>query len=336
FRERRGFALLLALVTLGVAGMFLVAGFYAARLDDRANRLARRIAQLDGANAAALASLAAAWDSAARFAQPVGTSAELSVAPPDPGAETRARITRLSMFLYIAAVRSRDRTDTTIAAGAAGLLRVEAPEFPALAASLARGDVGPAARVQSFPADPAAARACGLAPPGGGAGGVFPGFAVPPGSMAPLPSVQTAVAGLDSTYRLFGPVPLDTLVGRSVRELPPVQGTPAPVGAVTVARGDLTLTWGPGRGILIVLGRLTVAGPVSFHGVVLALGGLEVTAPGVMVTGLVLAGAGAPMAIEAKGNGNIGLRFDPCLVADVAWHAGVVRPVAGWGWSPAQ
>lgn len=331
--ERRGFALLLALLTLAVAGTFLVAGFYAARSDDRADRFARRVAQLDGANASALAALGAAWDSAARFAQPVGATVEVPVPSPDPDAETRVRIARLSMFVYMASVRSRDRRDTTVAAGATGLLRVEAPAFPGLAAATAHGDVGPPERFQYLPADPAAGGACALAPPAGG--GILPGFAVPPGRAAPFPSVQRAEAGADSTYTRFGPVPLDSLLARSAGELPPGFRGPAPVGAVTVARGDMTLSWGAGRGVLIILGKLTIDGPVRFDGVILAMGGLEVTVPGVMVVGGMLAGGGSPLAIAANGNGSIGLRSDPCLLADVAWHAGVVRPVGGWGWSPA-
>ncbi len=330
--ERRGFALLLALLTLGVAGTFLVAGFYAARSDERADRLARRVAQLDGANASALAELGARWDSAARFAQPVGATAEMPVAAPDAGADTRVRITRLSMFLYLAAARSRDRHDTTVAAGATALLRVQAPIFALLAAATARGDVGPPDRIVYLPSDPAAGRACGLAPPDGG--GILPGFAVPPGRSAPAPWVESIGAGLDSTYQWFGGVALDTLLVRATRELAPGVPNPAPVGAISVARGDLTLTWGFGRGLLIVLGRLILAGPVRFDGVIVAMGGIEVTGTGVLVAGALLAGGGMPNAVLTNGNGNMDLRSDPCLVADVAWHAGVVRPIAGWEWSP--
>lgn len=329
--DRRGVALLMALLVLAVAGTFIVAGFYAARSDDRADRLAFRVAQLDAAGQGAVAVLVATWDSAARFAQAVGTSAPVALPAPDVDTEIRVRLLRLSTYLYMAAVRVRDARDTAVAAAGSSLLRVEAPGFPAFAAMTARGDVGPPGAIAYLPADQMAGRACGAPPL---PGPVFPGFAVPPGRSAPFPSVQVPEAGEDSTYRRFGGVSLDALAARAGWQALPGLPVPAPVASIALASGDLTLAWGNGRGVLVVLGRLTIQGPVTYRGVIVAQGGVEVRPPGAMLEGLVLAGGGSPPGVVANQNGYINLRFDPCLVADVAWHAGRVRPDAGWEWQP--
>ena len=56
------------------------------------------------------------------------------------------------------------------------------------------------------------------------------------------------------------------------------------------ATGDLTLTGGAGSGVLIVDGKLTIAGPVAFAGVIIAKGGVVSTAGGGDVKGLLRAG----------------------------------------------
>jgi hypothetical protein len=327
-RDRRGIALLMALLVLGVAGLFLVAGYHAARSDDRAARISLRVAQLDGANQASVALLVATWDSAARFAQPVGSTQEVPVPSPDPGARTSLRVTRLSTHLYMAAPRSRDAYDTTVTAGGLALLRVEGPVFPLLAGLVARGDVGPPEAFQYVPPDSAAAQACRSGLP---ARPTIPGFAVPPGRVAPVPSIQTAQAGQDSTYRLFGSVSLDALAARATVELPVSVPTQAPTARIAVARGDLTLSGGAGRGVLLVYGRLTIDGLVTYRGVIVTLGGMDLRSSGSTVDGLILVDGGEPIGVVANNSSIMNLRLDPCVITDVSWHGGRVGPVPEWG-----
>lgn len=331
--ERKGIALLAALIVMVVAGTFLVAAYYAARSDERTARLALRVAQLDGANDRAVASLLATWDSAARFAQDVGVPQDLPLTSADQGVATAMRVTRLSRLLYLVAVRSRDIRDTSVAASGTTLLRVVTPDFPSLGVLTARGDVGPPAGFGYMQADPAALATCGASYSGAAD---LPGFAVPPDRTAPSPSVGLDAAGADSTYRLFGEMALNDLAARASRELPAGVSASAPTGGISLAQGDLTLTGGEGSGVLIVQGRLMLDGPVVFRGVVIVLGGLEARSTGSLFEGLVLVDAASSPAVVANDHALVTVRFDPCVVSATTWHAGRVTRVNGWNWHPTQ
>ena len=319
---RHGVALLLALLVLGVAGTFLVAGFYAARTTADAYRLALRMAQLDGASELAVASLVATWNPEARSTQGIASTQQVPADAGDPGATSRAWLTRVSPRLYLATVHVRDRADTTIAARASVLLQVAAPVFPDLAAGITSGDVLADGMFQSLPPDPAALSACGASPVGWNALAVAPGHAAPP------PFVERAAAGSDSTYRMFGAVTVSDLRSRASVDLPSGTPVPTPTADIARARGDLDLAGGPGGGILVVDGRLRFSGPVDYRGVIVALGGLEADSPWAVVNGLLLVSGGAPAGIVVKSTSHLMLRYDPCVVATVAWRAGRVRPLA--------
>lgn len=319
---RHGVALLLALLVLGVAGTFLVAGFYAARTTADAYRLALRMAQLDGESELAAASLVATWNPEARSTQGIASTAEVPADAGDPDATSRAWLTRVSPRLYLATVRVRDRRDTTIDARASVLLRVAAPVFPDLAAGITNGDVLADGMFQSLPPDPAALAACGASPVGWNA------LAVAPGHAAPSPFVERAAAANDSTYRVFGAVTVSDLQSRASVDLPSGIPVPTPIADIAWARGDLDLAGGPGGGILVVNGRLRISGPVDYQGVIVALGGLEAGSPRATVSGLLLVSGGSPAGIVVKSRSYLMLRYDPCVVATVAWRAGRVRPLA--------
>ncbi len=327
--RRRGVALLLALVALVVAGTFLVAGFYAARQTEVADRVAVRTAQVDGANDLAAAAVLTTWDSAARFRQAVGFTLFVPAPVFVPAVQSGAWITRVSPTAYLATLRSSDTADSSIARRASWLLRVDAPRWPSAAALIASGDVRALGVLQILPPGPPEWPTCGPVP-----GGWVP-IAVPPGRTAPGPYVQWAPAGADSTFHTFGGVSLQALSQRATVRLLAGSSVQGPFGAVTVAPGDLELTGGSGRGLLVVEGRLRVSGPLFFRGVVVALGGLEVTGPGAFVEGLVLVGGDREPAVLVNVNADLRLRYDPCLADDVAWHAGRATPLASRGWAPA-
>lgn len=328
-RARRGVALLLALVALGVAGSFLAAAFYAARLAWNADRLAQRALQLQGATDIALAQLVQAWDAAVWLRQSVGTTQLAGEFDVDGGARTRGWITRTSSRTFLVTVRATDRADSTADVGATQLLRVEAPRFPSLAALVARGDVRADGVLETSADDSVRASRCGSG------AAALPGIMVAPGRTAPPTAVEGRPAADDSTYLAFGISALDALVRGATLELGAGATVAAPAAAVAHAAGDLELVGGSGRGILIVDGRLRMTGPVSFSGVIVALGGLEVSAVDVTVDGVILSEAAGASSVLVKTSGALHLRYSSCAVEGAGWSVGRLRPVVPRGWAPA-
>ncbi|MHB1864060.1 MAG: hypothetical protein ACYCVL_13990 [Gemmatimonadaceae bacterium] len=323
-------ALLLALVALGVAGSFVAAAFFAARMAGTADRLAQRTLQLQGITDIALAQLLQAWDAARWLRQPVGTSQAAGEFDVDAGARTRGWITRVSGRTFLVTIRATDRADTTVDAGAAHLVRVDSPRFPGLAALVARGDVRIDGVLQSSADDSADASGCGST------AAAVPGILVPPGRTGPPTAVEGREAGVDSTYLVFGTSSLESLVRGATLELGAGAAVPAPAALLAHAAGDLELVGGSGRGILIVDGRLRVTGAVSYRGVIVASGGLEVSAAGVTVDGLILSASNAIPSVLVKANADLHLRYSFCAVEDAVWPVGRLRSVAPRGWAPAS
>lgn len=265
-RARRGIVLLTALVVLGVVGTLLVAGFYAARAEQQYGQVALRADQLDAEADGALVGLLAAWDSAARFRQAVGTTGAVVIQSSNSATTADAWITRLSERTYWLSVRFADRIDSALVVRGAALVEVRAPEF------VVAGDTA---------ADPAA--------PGG------------------IPMKDYALAASHTIFAGY--------VG------------PAPVGNLVFAEGSIILTGGAGSGVLVVDGSVTLAGPLSFRGVIFAAQGFRVTTDGVSIDGLLLSGAKD----SGKELYGISLQHDSLLIAGVEWHAGAVKFVPSGG-----
>jgi hypothetical protein len=62
---------------------------------------------------------------------------------------------------------------------------------------------------------------------------------------------------------------------------------------VIYASGDLTVFGGRGQGVLLINGRLRIAGPLRFSGLIVARGGVEAETDGVEISGVVLSAATA-------------------------------------------
>jgi len=97
-------------------------------------------------------------------------------------------------------------------------------------------------------------------------------------------------------------------------------------GIIHVA-GDATLTGGTGTGALIVDGRLTITGPLSYEGVIVARGGVSIVVPGVTVTGIIRAGGTPPI------SGNMTLIEAGAAAQSVLLQGLTPRPVRGRRWS---
>ncbi|HEY5218457.1 MAG TPA: hypothetical protein VIJ16_01550 [Gemmatimonadaceae bacterium] len=322
-------ALLLALVVLAVAASFLVAGFYAARNSVTADRLLFRTAQLSADNDLAAVALLAAWDSARAFGQAIGATNSVSIANPDSRTVSRAWTTRFASRAYWVTLQSNDAADSSTFSRSIIILRVAGPEFPPDGGLIVDGDVRADGLLEIVAADSALAAVCG------GASADWSPLIVPLGYSAPAFAASKAVAGQTSTYTNFGEMSLPQLTDAAALELPAGAVLSAPTAPIIHARGDLELTGGSGRGVLLVDGQLLLSGPVSFHGVIESLGGLKVTSSGVLLAGMVLVGGGAAPAMSVKSSAGMKLQYDPCLIEEVSWHAGSIRPLSPWGWAPA-
>ncbi|HEX8725682.1 MAG TPA: hypothetical protein VF737_09865, partial [Gemmatimonadaceae bacterium] len=275
----------------------------------------------DGAIVDALAS----WDSAARFRQPAGSTDAL----PGPWAQAwpvDGSVTRLSASTYRVAARAVDIEDTSLTAWSAGVLYVDLPRFASPAALIAHGDIRVDGSLAVLPADSASAAVCD-APPGW-SGGILaaPGYAVPAGA-----TVDPRAAD-DSTYAVFGGVTRADLASRADLALAGGSVVSAPVGNVTHAAGDLELTGGNGSGLLLVDGALRLSGSVVFRGVVVVAGGVTV-ANGTLSLAGQMRSAGGAAAVAVNTPAAMELRFDPCVIRDVEWHAGRVK-LADFGSPP--
>ena len=137
----------------------------------------------------------------------------------------------------------------------------------------------------------------------------------------------SSLLGDDSTnVSTLGFVVIDSLAASADVRLPAGTIASAANGLVYVA-GDATLTGGGGTGILIVDGRLTITGALSYEGAIVARGGISVVVPGVTVTGVVRA-AGTPRIA-----GNLTLVPSGEAAQNVLLQSLTPRPVAGRRWA---
>jgi hypothetical protein len=138
----------------------------------------------------------------------------------------------------------------------------------------------------------------------------------------------------DTVSLLADSIDVDFLGFLSVDSIAAIAEIELPSGSMVEPRdgvihvvGDATLAGGTGNGILIVEGRLVIAGPLSYEGVIVARGGISVVVPGVTVTGIVRS-PGVPL-IE----GNIDLNTSAAMAQSVLLQALTPRPVAGRRWA---
>jgi hypothetical protein len=131
----------------------------------------------------------------------------------------------------------------------------------------------------------------------------------------------------DSTnVTTLGFIVIDSLAAASDAELP-AGSVVSPQDGVVHVRGDAVLAGGRGSGVLIVDGRLTVSGPLSYEGVIIARGGISIVVPGVTVTGIVRA-SGSPVV-----QGNFIMVVSTEAAQDVLLQSLTPRPVAGRRWA---
>jgi hypothetical protein len=105
------------------------------------------------------------------------------------------------------------------------------------------------------------------------------------GADGSLPLMQIMrVANTDSAANAVGSALVDSLIAHPELELAGGTSREIPSGVVHVS-GDLIITGGSGTGILVVDGMLEVVGAVRYAGIIVARGGLRITADGSSIEG---------------------------------------------------
>jgi hypothetical protein len=143
---------------------------------------------------------------------------------------------------------------------------------------------------------------------------------------ARAPDASSLVADDSSNVTTLGFVLVDSLAMTADIRLPSGSIVAATDGLVHIA-GEATLTGGSGTGVLIVEGRLTITGPLSYEGVIVARAGISIVVPGVTVIGVVRA-AGTPGIA-----GNLTLVPSGEAAQHVLLQVLTPRPVAGRRWT---
>ena len=313
---RRGFTLATVLYFVVVLGV-LAATVLAAtrRLTPAGDRVALDAQLLAAAESVVYGELAD-WPATERARQRVGATVSKGVAAIAPAQEIVLHVTRLSARLYslVAHVRAANGIVRRVNL----VVRVPFPGLAPTAALVSAGNVllGQDVRVIADSTDCGAGQQASLmlAP---GSRIVSAGGEAPPAAAS---VVESPLAADSSTYMRIGGASWDDLVARAdvvlardahVTPTPQIAGDrcveretnwgelthgepPSPCARrvpLVYAPGDLHIDGGRGQGILLVNGRLRIAGPFLYSGQIVARGGIESLSDGVQLTGIVMSAA---------------------------------------------
>ena len=336
---RQGFAAPLALCLLATVAGLAAGSVHAVTQARRAAHRVHTQAQAAAAADLALATMLDRWRSTRWDSLGVGqTDSTESAGPPQPGAEARAVVIRVTTRLYLLGVSARVGAGTSVESTRSLELLVETlvPTFPTTAALISGGGVvvGPDAAIVADDTPPPDWRDC---PPPNGAEGasilVSDGATVRREGGGPLPAVRVdSVASRAETYGQLGLVRLSEIAARADLTLPAGAILSAPLDSnrrVVHVVGDLVVTGWLGEGVLIVDGQLQVRGPFRFAGVMVAGRGILVSGSDVSVYGAVLSSGSEGVDWGAAGE----LRRSTCAVARVASAVQGPFAVPGRGWA---
>lgn len=362
-RVRRGAALAVALFAL-VAIAALVHAVIAPAIGHRA-AMARSLAHHAAQSYAerAVGEVVSAWSPERWRALAVGDAWEgrhepavgLPGAPPG-AATVQVSAVRIARSTFLLLVQATVRAADAPAAARRALFLEQLPDSAAAALLTAGGGVAmsPAGVIEADPA-------CGGAdtsalirlPPGAPFSWDRPDAIahVRRDTLAAQDDVYRRPAGLDAaTLRhaaaieiaadaAVAPVPralgADCALGESHWGEPmrdPDEGVPEcrPSYPVVRAAGDLRILGGRGQGILLVEGRLEIAGRFRFEGLIVAAGGIEAGGDSVHLHGAVLTGPASPAAFSAA---RTTLVASPCAVQRAFDANAPIRPIRGWAWA---
>ena len=317
---RRGAALVVVLSVVTLLGVLTVATMMAVRGRMAGARRLRAVHGVSLATRRALDSALAVWPRDERAQLPVGASQSLASIDP-------IRVTRLGRRLYrLDAATTRGDALAPARHAASLLVWIDRPSVDGRAPLVAGSSVvvGAAFVVGGSPpiagcelasatiADILAADTTRVRWEGGA------------GAMR-----QDASLATPGTFERVGDLSLDSLEARADLVLPDgAHWWPGDSARLVVARGDLTLGAGQGRGMLIVRGRLVVEGPLTYTGLVLVLGDVTLAGDDVALTGMLR--ARGPTTLDRRGT----LRADACALDDALALAGRAVPLSQWAYAP--
>ena len=310
-RGRIGIALVSVLYFLIVCALVTTAVLFAQRTASGNAHSGAGGAELLGAAEASAFHALAAWDGAARARQAIGSTVAFAE-PTSAGTSGTVYVTRLTMRIFSILAEARDNTGA--AARRVGLLvrlplRIDQPR--AALVSAVNVTIGPDVR---FIQDSAACGDTGTA-----AVVLAPSASITIESAshaAPPTLVRSSVAEDSSLFLRVGDAWWDDLVRRAdIRLAPGAHALPQPVATrdqcgsddtnwgepssltaacahrtpIVYASGDLTIDGGRGQGVLLVDGRLTIAGSFLFSGQIVVRRGIETLTDNIAISGLVSA-----------------------------------------------
>lgn len=342
---RRGIALVTVLYFILIGSLASAGLFMMIRGMLRNTSGATKGAQLVAAAEEALYSALANWDSAQRMRQAVG-SAITSPASTTANAQSSVGIARLSTWLFAIVADARNPGDGA-ARRVSLLVRLPSvgPSIGAALHSAADVTLGPNVRVLTD-------SSCGGT--GVGAIALAPGVALSIDAAMPADAQPTVLHDSSTTdsaayLRIGGSWWTDLIVSADIRLASGAHATPMPTAsdglcassdsnwgdptsssALCVARvpviyadGDLTVDGGVGQGVLLVAGHLTIAGPFTFSGQIVARGGIEDLADHITISGAIHAWRARDDSVSAHTTSSsvelthqTTLRFSRCD----AWH----------------
>lgn len=313
--RRQGIALLAALAVMTLVALLVVGSVATTTLAQRSSRLAHSDALLTAAADYALNSVLGDPTAYGLADLPFGSARVFSVAVPGPESiSTTVSVTRLrGGVLWLVATSTLDGLDQ-------GTRRLNlVAHFPSIgalpsAAIVSRGGVSIASDV-AFPADTATEPDCG----GRAAADVIVGpTAGVVGSGAAAARVSHQSAATDSSTYFATAVQLASLGGASdfVR-----------------VRGDTVIAGGTFAGILLIDGSLTVAGPFTVSGLVIALGHIDARSGGLAVTGGLMSFAAPTDGSPAIDLAGATIQYAGCAAARAFRVAFSPRPVRDRSWA---
>lgn len=347
---RRGVALISVLYFLVLCALTTSAVLFAERSHARGSTDAMQGASVLASAEDALYAALGSWDASARARQPIGSTIPIAV-PVNSRLDVTTFVSRLTRELFSIVADAR-RPGGDASRRVSLLVRLPAPDHVRAAlVSAVDVTVGPNVRmlIDSATCGDSGSAAVVMSP--SATLTLDPGIAV-----TDQPQMLRDSAADDSaTYLRFGATWWNDLAlaadihlpnGARVAPSPMVSGgscsasdsnwgDPASTASacasrspLIVADGDLTIVGGAGQGALLVAGHLTIAGPFTFSGQIVARRGIETLADNIAISGAVYAWhtSGDSAAVSASSSSvmlthRTTLRYSGCD----AWHG-----IASW------
>jgi hypothetical protein len=305
-RDRRGIALVAALLLISFIALLIAGSLSATTIADRATALAQIDARLMSAADFLLHSAIASPDTYGLPRLPLGATRPLIVAAPDPLIDARVSATRLpDGVVWLVADVAVPQVDG--AHRRVNLVATYPRVMPVPAAPIvSRGDVRVGAGAV-FNIDSTNDVDCRATSP--------PQAMLAPGATATgiAATVADARAQDSATY------------GLRVNQLASLRGA----GIVRTA-GDTTVQ-GTFSGILVVNGNLTLDGPFRATGLVIARGSIDANGHAFAIRGSVLSFA-IPTTQPAMNLGDATIEFAPCVIQEMLWNVSILTAVKYRSW----